>query len=194
MKAIKTLLAVSLLAAGAAHAATIGTATLTATSQIPIGPGTYLNNGSGTGTATLDDSGTLTLNWSGNTTVLFTNVMAVSFSDVATGTIAGGTFTMTGGHTHINSCSPVSGTNFCADALSTPENTFTSNISGSIALALGASGTFTASYQSPGGQVNNTYNLSNFTPAPAVPVPAAAWLFGSGLLGLAGTARRRKVA
>jgi len=26
----------------------------------------------------------------------------------------------------------------------------------------------------------------------AVPVPAAAWLFGSGLLGLAGTARRRK--
>ena len=28
--------------------------------------------------------------------------------------------------------------------------------------------------------------------APAVPVPAAAWLFGSGLLGLAGTARKRK--
>jgi hypothetical protein len=28
----------------------------------------------------------------------------------------------------------------------------------------------------------------------AVPVPAAAWLFGSGLLGLAGTARRRKAA
>lgn len=27
--------------------------------------------------------------------------------------------------------------------------------------------------------------------APEVPVPAAAWLFGSGLLGLAGTARRR---
>lgn len=29
---------------------------------------------------------------------------------------------------------------------------------------------------------------------PAVPVPAAAWLFGSGLLGLAGTARRRRAA
>jgi hypothetical protein len=28
--------------------------------------------------------------------------------------------------------------------------------------------------------------------APAVPVPAAAWLFGSGLLGLAGAARRRR--
>lgn len=32
------------------------------------------------------------------------------------------------------------------------------------------------------------------TITPAVPVPAAAWLFGSGLLGLAGTARRRKCA
>jgi hypothetical protein len=31
-------------------------------------------------------------------------------------------------------------------------------------------------------------------PAPAVPVPAAAWLMGSGLVGLAGLARRRKAA
>lgn len=32
------------------------------------------------------------------------------------------------------------------------------------------------------------------TPVSAVPVPAAVWLFGSGLLGLAGVARRRKAA
>ena len=38
------------------------------------------------------------------------------------------------------------------------------------------------------------YNANfNFT-APAVPVPAAVWLFGSGLLGLVGVARRRKAA
>ena len=33
--------------------------------------------------------------------------------------------------------------------------------------------------------------LTNFSPS-AVPVPAAVWLFGSGLLGLIGVARRNK--
>jgi hypothetical protein len=40
---------------------------------------------------------------------------------------------------------------------------------------------------STGGLSTTTYNI-----VPQVPVPAAAWLFGSGLLGLAGTARRRR--
>ena len=35
------------------------------------------------------------------------------------------------------------------------------------------------------------WNLSGATVPAAVPVPAAAWLFGSGLLGMAGVARRR---
>ena len=39
---------------------------------------------------------------------------------------------------------------------------------------------------------NSTMSFDvNFTPAP-VPVPAAVWLFGSGLIGLAGVARRKK--
>jgi hypothetical protein len=37
----------------------------------------------------------------------------------------------------------------------------------------------------------NNWQIAGAAAAPAVPVPAAAWLFGSGLLGLAGTARRR---
>jgi peptidyl-prolyl cis-trans isomerase A (cyclophilin A) len=39
-----------------------------------------------------------------------------------------------------------------------------------------------------------TSNLVMMTNVTAVPVPAAAWLFGSGLLGLFGVARRRKIA
>ncbi|MBX9795067.1 MAG: VPLPA-CTERM sorting domain-containing protein [Burkholderiaceae bacterium] len=39
-----------------------------------------------------------------------------------------------------------------------------------------------------------TYNLAGEAPPSAVPVPAAAWLLGSGLAGLVGAARRRKAA
>ena len=39
---------------------------------------------------------------------------------------------------------------------------------------------------------NGVMTCQNCTPPPAVPVPAAVWLFGSGLLGLVGVARRRK--
>jgi len=37
-------------------------------------------------------------------------------------------------------------------------------------------------------------HVDAITSAPAVPVPAAVWLFGSGLLGLVGVARRKKMA
>jgi len=36
------------------------------------------------------------------------------------------------------------------------------------------------------------WQISSYEVFPIIPVPAAAWLFGSGLLGLAGTARRRR--
>jgi hypothetical protein len=40
------------------------------------------------------------------------------------------------------------------------------------------------------GDFTNTYEGAIINPS-AVPVPAALWLFGSGLLGLVGVARRR---
>jgi len=40
-------------------------------------------------------------------------------------------------------------------------------------------------------EVNGTWTASTFSMTP-VPVPAAVWLFGSGLLGLVGLARRKK--
>ena len=57
---------------------------------------------------------------------------------------------------------------------------------------------FTASWTSliVGGPFNGqtgTYNVSGtYAVAPAVPVPAAIWLMGSGLIGLVGVARRRR--
>ena len=38
-----------------------------------------------------------------------------------------------------------------------------------------------------------SFNTTQLVPAAVVPAPAAAWLFGSGLLGLVGIARRKKV-
>jgi hypothetical protein len=56
------------------------------------------------------------------------------------------------------------------------------------------SGALTGTDISGSGATANTttinWNIAGIDP-PAVPVPAAAWLFGSGLIGLAGAARRR---
>ena len=41
---------------------------------------------------------------------------------------------------------------------------------------------------------NAAFELTGAGLVSAVPVPAAVWLFGSGLVGLAGVARRRKTA
>jgi hypothetical protein len=43
------------------------------------------------------------------------------------------------------------------------------------------------------GSINSTATISNLALTQLVPVPAAVWLFGSGLIGLIGWARRKKV-
>ncbi len=63
---------------------------------------------------------------------------------------------------------------------------------GNLSMATG--GVFnTTQLLGPGGEFSfgRDFVLSNFQAVSEVPVPAAAWLFGSGLLGLAGAARRR---
>jgi hypothetical protein len=45
-----------------------------------------------------------------------------------------------------------------------------------------------------GADIDAVGAISSAPPVNPVPVPAAVWLFGSALLGLAGAARRRKLA
>lgn len=186
MKAIKTLLAVSVLAAtGAANAALI-TAPASANSTTSLS--TY---NSTSGTASLSDNGTtLTIDHVGTAIILGGNY-TISFHDILTGSVSGGVFTANasgGGSSTGTSCTYNGGGsgNVCGSALAS--NSFYAQ-TGSIAIAPGSFGNFTGTYQSPLGATTVNYSVGPVV-AP-VPVPAAAWLFGSGLLGLAGTARRR---
>ena len=186
MKAIKTLLAVSVLAvAGAANAATIATGDLTVNGAVP-----GVSSSTGTGTLTLSDAGVLTAVYTVTSTVLGTNTMSLGYTDTLNGTTVGGVYTPTSGSSHVDSCSPISGNNFCSFATNPATNTF-ATLTGSFTVVNGGAGAITGTYTTPGGTDTINYTISNVQ-TPTVPVPAAAWLFGSGLLGLAGTARRRR--
>ena len=203
MNAIKTLLAVSVLAAaGAANAAVIGTF------DVVMSGGSSVASSTGTGTAVLDDLGTMTLtmNEEGTTPDAVdpeTNEpipnsgldFLTTATEIFNGGYAGGTFTSNNtGSIAVHDCHDVAGhppacgyVTFSPPAPATPfDSAF-----GSVTAA---GGVLTQAFTSNGVQTTNAYTLSNFVAAPAVPVPAAAWLFGSGLLGLAGTARRRRAA
>lgn len=74
---------------------------------------------------------------------------------------------------------------------SAPWDLATLNVHVASDLATILSITLVTSERTAQGIATTTYTLSQ-SAAPEVPLPAAAWLFGSGLLGLAGAARRRR--
>lgn len=76
---------------------------------------------------------------------------------------------------------------FCGNELPTFQFDLT------LTFADAALSAFSGTAKATGGDIGGlyAYDWSFNGHAPEVPVPAAAWLFGSGLLGLAGVARRR---
>jgi hypothetical protein len=198
MKTIKTLLAVSVLTAvGAANAAVINSYDVSISG---VTSGLATGTLTATGSAALDDAGILTIDFSAlNNQPAAGGTFTTANHTVFNGTIAGGSFTATSGSNTYTSCT--AGTAACpgpiTSALNIPQpltaTPATGNGGGLFEQAFviaGGTNTSTA-YSFNHLLVNNlTYT---FTPS-AIPVPAAAWLFGSGLLGLAGTARRRRSA
>lgn len=200
MKAIKSLAVVSALGiASTAGAATVGTYDVSNAVTISgVATGSFTE----TGTAVLDDLGTLTIDKSGlNSTnngnfFLTSRIVWSGTYDSLTNTLA-----VTSGTVTNLTCTP--GTSACsaslqlgvAQTLSVTPNP-TTNSGGGLPTPSTFDGTLGGAYRADVWQFAgnlHTKSVTTFTPS-AVPVPAAAWLFGSGLLGLAGTARRRRAA
>ena len=182
------------LAGGAANAATIGTFDVSMSGTIS-GPVSGTFDGSGTGT--LDDSGTLTLNYSSHSTTSYTD-MTTDNTDVFSGTWDGvNTLSGTSGTTTSNSCQNNGGAINGCNYLTTGQTNSYDSVSDPIVfdLNMGGTTTFEASRtDSSTGAVsdmNFTLNTTSANVSP-VPLPAAAWLFGSSLVGLGGVCRRRR--
>jgi hypothetical protein len=213
MKATNSLLAASVLialSAGAAHASTVATYNVTQTTTIT---GQTTGSGTSTGSAILDSSGVLTINLTNDISTAASGGFHSTSQLVYTGSYAGTVLTITGGTVQNLTCSPAIATNPAACSANLllgtiqPLSTYVAGTdSGGLPLTQVSAGiSYDALFDSSaltenilarnaavGGQAITTTKtaFTNTTPA-AVPVPAAAWLFGSGLLGLAGTARRR---
>jgi hypothetical protein len=180
--------------AGAAQAATVGTDSVGLVA-ISTSGGSTVSSHSGPGTGTLDDSGTYTATFvNAPGTIIGKSGAQLSETDTFTGTYSGGVFTPTGGTDDVTACT---GSPFCSQGEGS--HAF-SSFGGTLTTA---GGTLTAGYSTTtsSGVVANssfTYTAGAFSSgsssggAPTVPLPPAVWLLGSGLLGLVGTARRRK--
>jgi hypothetical protein len=187
MKAIKTLLAVSVLAAaGAAHATIFGITISASSTQAPgldlltiHQSGTY-DDVLGTGSVT----GVIAVTVSGGSPLPETVTNAFTM-DTATGT---------GKYSAGTNCSDTVGGNLCNGL----DTSFHGNLTAVEPFPGAAGGSYDWNLSVLYLEDNNPQTLivpfdvtlSNLN----VPVPAAAWLFGSGLLGLVGTARRRRYA
>jgi hypothetical protein len=105
-------------------------------------------------------------------------------------------FGVTGTYTLPMGPSPMVTTSFNTTTIGGAACTIGCNPSGTLPLSDdGIGGNPMVAGPFPGFNANfdfTSIHIESFTPTSAVPVPAAVWLFGSGLMGLVGVARRRK--
>jgi hypothetical protein len=187
MNTIRTLLAVSIVAATASANAAVYSISGTETAWDTAPATTTFPGGVPTFTGTLDDSnGGYTFNF-GDFTAHVDVFNGTYVADIAT---VGQIYSGTGNSTVTHSATSVTCTGSAVICNSQP----TGPISGTLAFSVSGStisGTLNTSQDTAGGASTATYSFTGSATAPAVPVPAAAWLFGSGILGLAGATRRR---
>ncbi len=210
MKTIKTLLAASILtAAAASDAAIIGIYDVKVSGTTS---GLASGSLSGSGTATFDDAGVLTIDYTAlnnQPAAGSNNPFTTTVKTIFTGTISGTYFTTTAGTSQITNCSigstpcpigfvPNTSQNF------TPTPT-SGNGGGLLEQTFNINGLFVTNTSTTYSFNHGLQNSLSFQfacvqwegcapPNYQTPIPAAAWLFGSGLAGLTGLARHRKLA
>ena len=136
---------------------------------VPIGPAS-LTSGSFGGSITDNNGDTATISTTSNA------IYTALIDGASYQTLQGSPFSTT---TNVSDTSPFGFVNFGLPANSQPGPAINSNIGIRMEFTL-----------TPGDSVSVTSRFE----VEAVPVPAAVWLFGSGLLGLVGIARRKKAA
>lgn len=193
MKAARYLLAVTALAgAVAANAATVASFDITLVNNYALGP--YSSSGDGDGAAVLDGSGVLTVQTTEHDLIYYSGFadpvfdLVIGKTNIYNGTFDGVTFTPTSGWLTNVSCFDNFTQAACAGLL--PLDTLYPFLAISGQISVSGGGVLEGSFPT----VDNGVNYLTTTFTPSVPVPAAAWLFGSGLLGLAGVRRKSKAA
>ena len=178
-----TAASVAALMGAQANAAQTGS-TMAFSSGIVI-TGIATGTGAGSGTGTFDDAGTLTISSDTFTNIpAFAATATVTSSTTYNGTITGTTFTSDG--TTAADTIACTGAALICGQLGTLPTTGVAGTSTVFAVDINTGGGWTDV------TVNGPVNLNTTSTLSPVPVPAAAWLFGSALLGLAGVSRKRK--
>jgi len=148
---------------------------------------TYTTTSGGDGETTRSIGQTIPINW--DTSGAFPTITITGITAIA----VGATWTATGSYS-VGLIPGVSGSTELLSLLASPQGDIYNGFAGTPGNSLGAFTATSVSDATFGSLVGSAFGDFTFAAASPVPVPAAVWLFGSGMLGLIGIARRKKAA